>query len=718
MLVNVVGLLLELGCYLVMAFLKIQDTFVGMFILKSYIAYIPIFNWLLTGYIFVLTNGNYGNNEYAMKSYFNKVMLVFLPIILVVVGITYIVPLQYVSEAPKFYTYGTCTTAIFYSFGLLFPIWIGRCIYSTFKNKARKEINARIYLLLVGAVVVASAGGLTQFVDRSILILTTAHSIMLTLIYFTIENPDLKMLNQLNLAMAQTEKSNRAKEDFLASMSHEIRTPLNAIVGFSEDIQEHRDVLPQEIVEDADYIIEASKVLVDIVGNILDINKLDANEIRITETNYDLRKEIDSLAKAAIATIGERPIEFKLNIASNVPYELYGDKVHIKQIINNIISNAIKYTDEGSIELSVMAANNMTDSDLTISIKDTGKGIKDEDISKLFTKFERLDAPINSTVSGTGLGLYITKSLLDMMGGEIEVKSEVGKGSIFTVTLRQTIRELSNPNENIEDALLDKTVMKEIKIERPTLENVKIKSHKKVLIVDDNRMNIKVARKALQDFSFDIDECYDGLQCLDKIKLGNEYDLILMDIMMPNMDGETAFKELNKIPDFKIPVLAVTADVVDGAEDRYSDMGFAGYIAKPFNKLQIQDKLNDIFEDELSNKGNIEYLRKNGFDIDSGLKILHTIENYNETLKLFLDDLPQSLDKIEKWKAEDQIRYYWYEIYAVRMNSIYLGLTKLKEMVINQEEKAKANDIEYVNNHHQEIIDEIVRIGNVIKNYL
>ena len=465
--------------------------------------------------------------------------------------------------------------------GIIIYFMIITClsIYIFIKNKEEFSKNIPFIVLIVLYIL----GLVVRIYIPYLMFENFFFAFTLLIMYHTIENPDVKMLKQTELAKEEADKASMAKSDFLSSMSHEIRTPLNSIIGFTEDLLNYKDKLPPEAGEDMDYILDSSKTLNEIVGNILDINKIESNKMEIINESYNFKNEINGLAKINATRIGDKPIDFKVNISSDIPDTLIGDRVHIKEIVNNLLTNSIKYTEKGEIELAVRSAIKDNTCTLLIIVKDTGKGIKKEDMDKLYNKFERLDAEINSTVFGAGLGLAITKNLVEMMGGKIDVESTYGQGSMFMVTIPQKIVVEEKTSITIEPASYHKE-------EITTTTN----NNKKILIVDDNLLYIKVAKRALSDMNFELEDVTSGEECINKIKSGNKYDVILMDIMMPKMSGETTLQELKKLPSFDIPVMAVTADANAGAEEQYLNEGFVDYVAKPYTKDQIKAKLEKI----------------------------------------------------------------------------------------------------------------------------
>lgn len=410
-------------------------------------------------------------------------------------------------------------------------------------------------------------------------------SIVLTFIdyimYFTIENPDIHMINQLNIAKEQAEKANMAKTEFLSSMSHEIRTPLNAVVGFSECMLTSEDL--KETKEFAKDVVDASNNLLEIVNGILDISKIEANKMEVIPKEYNPREVFNSLSKLVLPRIKEKPIEFKMNLSPDIPGILKGDMGKLKQIVLNLLTNAAKYTDKGTIEFTVTCINRMNTNTclLYISVTDTGRGIKKEDITKLFNKFERIDEDRNTTIEGTGLGLAITKSLTEMMGGKITVQSKYEEGSTFRIYLEQEIISMEIPEESGE----------EIQI------NYDLHKGKSILIVDDSKINLKVAAQILKPYQFNVRLVESGFEALEVLE-NQTFDLILMDIMMPKMNGIETLHRVKKIEGLNIPVVALTADAIEGTEDKYLNAGFDDYLSKPIDKMQLDRVLNKFLKEK------------------------------------------------------------------------------------------------------------------------
>lgn len=396
-------------------------------------------------------------------------------------------------------------------------------------------------------------------------------SYILLIMYFTIENPDTKVIEQLNIEAKKASEVRKAQENFLASMSHEVRTPLNTIVGLSTSLEENPKC-PVEMKQDLQDIVTSSYNLLEMFNNVIDINETETGTLKLQNEKYNVRESINEVINNHKIKLNKKNLTLNIEYQDNIPKYLYGDIKHLKVIITNILSNAIKYTKDGKIDLLVRSINEPDKCNLIIIIKDTGIGMKEETLSKMYHKFERLDTIKNSNIEGMGLGLALTKKLVELMNGTINFTTTYQVGTTFTIML---------PQEFYYQDIITLPKLKDLT------------KSKRVLIVDDNPLNIKVAKRALEALNYtNLDTCDSGFKCLEKIKNGSSYDIILMDIMMPGMSGTQTLENLKNISTFKTPVVALTADALIGANQKYLNQGFSAYLAKPYTKEQLKNILN------------------------------------------------------------------------------------------------------------------------------
>ena len=530
---------------------------------------------------------------------------------------------------------------------------------------------------------------------------------------------------QLQKAKEAADRANKAKSDFLAEMSHEIRTPINAVLGMNEMIQREsawaqEDIPPEEKEESfrkistyADDLEDAGNNLLSIINDILDFSKIEAGKLELVENNYELSILISDVSNMISFRVREKGLEYHLDVDERIPELLYGDKVRVRQIITNLLTNAFKYTNQGSIRLIIRAEEQSFRPGgivtLVITVQDTGIGIHKEDIPKLFTKFQRVDLERNSTIEGTGMGLAITNRLLEMMGGSISVESEYGKGSSFTVRVPQRIVSCE-PLGNVRSA--DPAGGRT----GHTHKGIFKAPEARILVVDDTRMNLAVTVGLLQRTGIQIDTALSGQDALELLA-AKPFDLVLMDQRMPGMDGVETLHRLRETKgslNAETPVICMTADAIIGAKERYTAAGFTDYIPKPVTGEVLERTIvrhlpagkvtmlrnSDGQEEAAETRALAERfapLREGGIDPETGLNYCQRDEAlYVSLLQEYVrssEDYMQSMQtglEAQDWKT------FGIAAHTVKSTSRMIGAEELAGIAAGLEKAANEEDAAFI----------------------
>lgn len=545
---------------------------------------------------------------------------------------------------------------------------------------------------------------------------------------------------QLEVETRAAQVASKAKSDFLATMSHEIRTPLNAIIGLSE--VEMQSTLPAATHENLEKIYNSGSILLGIVNDILDISKIESGNFELIPTRYDVPSMINDVVQLNVLRIGHKNIAFKLSVDESLPSVLNGDELRVKQILNNLLSNAFKYTDEGEVRLDIGWEQEDNSVWLNFTVSDTGHGIKKTDMPKLFSSYSQLDSKVNRRIEGTGLGLAITKNLVELMGGTIMVQSEYRVGSTFKARVRQ--------NAASDAAKLGKEAAE-------TLRSLRFTEHRasraknlaraympygRVLVVDDVPTNLDVVKGLLTPYGLAVDCVSSGQEAINRVRDRKvTYDVIFMDHMMPYMDGVEATRVIREAigTDYArtVPIIALTANALAGNKEMFLANGFNGFIPKPIDVARLDACLNKFIRDKQSEEtllkamqakeekdiserrlaassAQLEGRRVEGLDIAAGVQRYGSENIYMDVLRSYLTHTPALLDKLRAL-SESGLRDYIVNAHGLKGSSYGICASAVGRMAEDQEFTAKAGDYSAVLEGNKKLLEETERLLFSIK---
>ncbi len=513
----------------------------------------------------------------------------------------------------------------------------------------------------------------------------------------------------LEEALQAAEQASKSKSAFLSNMSHEIRTPINAVLGMDEMIL--REAEDENILKYAEAIRSAGNNLLGIVNDILDFSKIESGKLEIVPVEYEVASVLNDLINMVRKRAEDKGLTLIVKMDPRIPHLLYGDEIRIKQVVTNILTNAVKYTEKGSITLEI-ECKACSDEDVILlgfSVKDTGIGIKEEDLPKLFEAFERIEERRNRTIEGTGLGMNITQNLLRMMGSELKVESVYEEGSTFSFELSQKIVD-DTPIGDFEDALKRSIAARKKYHESFTAPKARI------LVVDDTVMNLTVIEGLLKRTRLQIDTATSGQECLEKLRKGG-YHMVFLDYRMPDMDGVETLKRIKEeklLEDGEVPVIALTANAVSGAREFYLSNGFSDYISKPIDPVTLETIILSyllpmglaIVSDESAEDETEAYSEENGalnelygidgLDVQTGIKNCGTAENYLKALESYVLAAGDNQSQIREYFESGDIDNYTVKVHALKSSSRIIGAIELGALAEELESAGNDRNLELI----------------------